>query len=243
MAAQDIEWAQTEDFNPQEVATLAGHLTSQKGTYRNPNCPPAAIMQGRYHDLKSEQMDQYRGETIPVTRVRAKQSEYVNRPFEGNSTNRADYVWHGNVERRQPSDTASKDHVVREQLPFDGTTTNQHDYRAWNSRPPALADKREKLYAGLPDDRSFETENSKQYSPKSTARRALRAPPARKHESLPFDGTTTHQSDFIGYNVRPAESYASQRKYRPRPDDRDFVSEKAGEYTKKPIEIPYYPPC
>ena len=138
---------------------------------------------------------------------------------------------------REPSKLARTDNGITEKnLPFEGETTHQHDFRKWNSAPPKPCIK-PNTRDNQADERDFGTEFSSQFGAKQVAPRKSRAPQERRPRPLPFTGTTTNSDSYKQWGSRPAESVFKTRNYRPRPDDRDFLTEASGEFTEKPFDI------
>lgn len=197
-------------------------------------CPPDRV-QGRYHNLKSSYMEDFRGEYQQPERINRPQYIHRPRPFEGTTTNQEDFAYRGMPERRKLA--VLKDNGLGGQgLPFEGVTTNQHDFRKWNSRPAEPTIKQNSRAFIVPDDRNFESEFGAQFVPKAGGQRRSRAPANRQTQSLPFQGETTNQADFQEWNSRPARSFGQTSTYRPRVDDRDFLTEGRSEYTQKPFD-------
>jgi hypothetical protein len=176
---------------------------------------------------------------VPVERISRKQYLHQTRPFEGITTNQADYQWNGQPERRQLSTAARKDNGLGDKnLPFEGTTTNRADYQRWGPCARESARPANLRAARMPDNRNFETESRGAYTLKGDARRQSAKPKAGSHlEGLPFDGTTTHQADFQAWKADPQQNYKRSQGYRRRPEDRDFQSDYRGEFTAKPFSV------
>jgi len=228
-----IEWAETYTISPEEARAL---VKLEDGTECVP-CPPNRV-QGRYHNLKSTYSDSYRGDFEPAQRIARKIHALEPRPFLGTTTHQDDFKFMGMPKRREPSTLARTDNGISEKnLPFEGVTTNQHDFRKWNARPPKIMTKQHNR-DNQPDERDFGTEFSQQFGHKVVAPRKSRAPQEKRPRPLPFTGTTTNRDNYKRWGViEPAESVMPTRSYRPRADDRDFISEARGEYTEKPFDI------
>jgi len=197
-------------------------------------CPPDRV-QGKYDNLKSSYMADFKGAYAPPERPSRPQYVHKPRRFTGTTTNQADFCYKGVPERRQLVRLADND-LGAAGLPFEGITTNQHDFRKWQSNPAQPALKPDGRANILPDDRDFQSEFNSQFVPKGGAKRRSRAPQERTQASIPFEGTTTNQSDFKYWNSRPAVSYQRTTGYHNRPDDRNFLTEGRAEYTEKPFD-------
>lgn len=183
-------------------------------------------------------MDSFRGDFEPAQRIARKAHVLEPRPFQGTTTHQDDFKFMGMPKRREPSQLARTDNgIIEKNLPFEGYTTHQHDFRKWNSRPPQRAMKVHQRDS-QPDERDFGTEFSSQFGHKKVAPRKSRAPQEKRPRPLPFQGSTTNQDSYKrwGY-IQPAESVFKTRSYRPRPEDRDFLTEAHGEYTEKPFDV------
>lgn len=199
-------------------------------------CPPDMV-QGRYGNIQSEAQAQYRGTWIPPIRAPKQQHVHSHRPFNGTTTNQEDYKYWGRGEGTQPSQTARGNNgVFNHGLPFDATTTAKHDFRKWDAKPAQLARQNQSAqYA--PDNRNFQTEQSAQFEYKRMKPRGSCAPDLTATRSLPFEGTTTHQEDFQRSGGKPARSYGGVRRYAPRSDTRNWVTEARGQFTEKEFDV------
>lgn len=239
---EDIEWAESTVITPAEARAMTGTNKTCEcictictcGTHR---CPPDRV-QGKYDNLKTSYMDSYRGDMVPVERVARRQYVHKTRPFEGITTAQSDYKWDGLPVKRELATAARMDNGIgTTNLPFEGTTTHKSDFQKWNVRPSASARGPQQRLSNMPDDRDFSTEFRGKYDPKPLSMRTSKAPQERQNQSLPFEGTTTHQSDFQKWDARPPRSFYRSAGYRARPDDRDFLSENRGEFTEKEFDV------
>jgi len=194
-------------------------------------CPPDRV-QGKYTNLKSSYMDDFKGTYCETSRPKRQQYVHKPRPFIGSTTNQDDFAYKGTPQRRQP--TILKDNNLGNRgLRFEGTTTNQHDFPKWDNIKQREIMKPGGNASTIPDDRNFQSESSSQYDNKGRSVRRSRAPQRNAPARVPFEGQTTNQSDFKFWNARPTESFQRQLKYRPRAEDRDFVTEGRSEFTDK----------
>jgi len=183
-------------------------------------------------------MDSYKGDMVPVERVTRKQFVHQTRPFEGISTAQADFKWNGLPEPRSLAVAARMDNGIgATNLRFEGTTTHKSDFQKWNAAPARSARGPQARAMNMPDNRSFETEFRGQYVQKPICARNSKAPQERRSQPLPFEGTTTHQTDFQQWDSKPPRSFYRQSGYRRRPEDRDFATEVRGEYTEKEFDV------
>lgn len=228
-----IEWAEATTVSAAEAKRL---MKLEDGTECVP-CPPNRA-QGRYKNLKSTYMDSFQGDFEPAHRIARKLHVLEPRPFVGTTTHQDDYKFHGMPRKREPSKLARMDNgILEKNLPFEGVTTHQHDFRKWNSAPPKLM-KKEHARDNQPDERDFHTEFSSQFGPKRCNPRKSNAPTEQRARPLPFSGSTSYTDDFKRWGaVEPAQSVMKSRSYRPRPEDRDFLTECRGEYTEKPFDV------
>jgi hypothetical protein len=245
--SKEPEYAESNYITPEEARALSrSRITKNKNGHPDEcicticscgahKCPPDR-MQGRYHNLKSSYMQDFTGEYQAPTRA-DKRQHYVHkpRPFDGVTTNQSDYKGWGPQAVRKPCKLADNG-LGSQGLPFEGSTTSQHDYRRWNARPAEPTIKQNSRANILPDDRDWKTEFSGQFLPKGGAKRRSRAPVDRRTSSLPFEGISTSQADFKGWKLEPNKAYQTTQAYKPRPDDRDFLTEGRSEYTEKPFD-------
>lgn len=183
-------------------------------------------------------MEDFRGEFQRPERPNRPHFIHKPRPFEATTTNQEDFKYWGAPERRNL--VKLKDNGLGSGgIPFEGITTNQHDFRKWNSKPAQAVLKQDSRAFMVPDDRDFETEFAGQFVPKAGATRRSRAPNGQKTVSLPFEGVTTAQADFKEWPLRPQRfsNPAQNHTYKPRKDDREFLTEARSEYTQKPIDF------
>lgn len=200
-------------------------------------CPPDRV-QGRYKNIKSEQQAQFTGQYLPPQRVAKEAYVHQHRPFEGTTTNQADFKYWGNAAPRQPAEAARRNNgVLNNDLPFQGVTTNQHDFRRWNAKPAQLTTQTKGRPVYVQDDRSFATEVSAQFDQKNYRPRKSCAPNQNATVSLPFEGVTTQQADFVKQNAAPARSTQHKRVYRPRREDREFTTEARGQFVEKEFDV------
>lgn len=199
-------------------------------------CPPDKV-QGRYGNIQTEAQAQYRGVYVKPIRAAKQQHVHQHRPFTGTTTNQEDFKFWGRGQGTQPSQTArGNNNVFAHGLPFDATTTAKHDFRRWDAPPATLARQAQNAqYAA--DNRNFQTEQSAQFEYKPMKPRASCAPDLTATRSLPFEGTTTQQEDFKRHNAKPARSYGGSRRYAPRTESRDWVTEARGQFTEKEFDI------
>lgn len=240
--SREPEYADSMYITPQEARRISrGHAAHPAdcictickcGAHK---CPPDRV-QGRYKNLQSSYMHDFQGDYVAPERVTRPQFVHKPRPFDGVTTSQQDYQYQGNQPRRKLCLKADNG-LGSQGLPFEGLTTNQHDYRKWNSKPAEPAIKQNSRANILPDGRNFETEFSGQFVPKGGAQRRNRAPTNARTASVPFEGETTAQADFKEWNSRPAMSFQHIPSYRPRPDDRNFLTEGRAEYNEKPFDV------
>lgn len=228
-------------FNDEDYISpeLAAQLANSGG---NPDCYEA-----RYVNLKSEAMANYTGPWVPPVRAQKKHHVAAYRPFEGRTTNQDDFGYKGVQQRRKPC-ILGDNGLGGNSTPFCGDTTQKNDYRAWQvNRAPLAVGPARGIGAG-PDDRNFETENARAFTGASYAPRQSRAPQQNRSAPIPFEGVTTNQADFLKWNSRPASLVDRASRYRPRKDDRNFVTEARQEFIEKPFDpnnksVKQYDPC
>lgn len=196
----------------------------------NPDCYEA-----RYTNLKTEHMSSFTGQYVAPTRASKKAYVHQHRPFEGRTTNQDDFGYKGVPERRKPMKLGDNG-LGGNDAPFQGDTTQKNDFRAWQVSRPPPAMKPNRNIAGQDDDRTFETENARSYTGAAYPPRKSRAPEQARSASIQFEGLTTNQADFQRWNSRPADLVDKSSKYRPRRDDRNFLTEAKTEYIKKPFD-------
>jgi hypothetical protein len=238
-ASKEPAFAQSDFITPEEARRLTQGRTKPHpmecicticncGAHK---CPPDRV-QGRYNNLKSSYMDDFKGAYCEPSRPKRQQYVHKPRPFVGSTTNQEDFAYKGVPERRKP--VLLKDNNLGNRgLRFEGTTTNQHDFPKWDNikaRPIMKPDGRANV---VPDDRDFSSESHSHFNNKGHAVRRSRAPVHNQSANVPFEGITTNQADFKFWNSRPTESFQRQMQYRPRPEDRDFKTEGRDEYTNK----------
>ena len=159
-------------------------------------------------------------------------------PFEGMSTQKADYVRHAAAPRRSgPPRSAMMDTGVgRSNVPFDDTTTHKSDFPAHPLGPRSAAGPQNQ-FVPTSDDRDFSTEGRNQYKPHAVQPKRSRAP-EEMPPSLPFAGQSTNKSDFPAYgNARPSVPKFRSGGYNPQPDDRDFSTEGRTEFVPKRLDL------
>lgn len=204
--------------------------------------------EARYVNLKTEAMDSFKGQYVKPVRAQKKKYIHQYRAFDARTTNQDDFGYKGMPERRKPI-ILGDNGLGDASAPFNGDTTNKSDFRLWNSsQPPAAIRPVQNALEG-DDDRTFETENARAFTGASYPPRKSRGPQAVKTETLPFAAITTNQSDFQKWNARPATLVDRSSKYRPRSDDRSWLTEAKAEYIKKPfdskqnVDTKEYDPC
>lgn len=209
---------------------------------------PIDCYEARYTNLKTTAMNDYQGKFVKPERAQKKQYVHQYRPFDARTTNQDDFGYKGMPQRRAPV-ILGDNGLGTGNAPFQGETTQKSDFRLWNGnlRPPA-AIRPARSVAGEDDDRTFETEQARSYTGASYPPRQSRAPQQIRTEVLPFQGTTTNQMDFQKWNSRPATLVDRKNKYRPRDDDRSWLTEAKSEYIKKPMDgrtqsVKEYDPC
>jgi hypothetical protein len=188
------------------------------------------FISGRYGDIKSEAQAQYTGQWVAP--VRAGKQPYVHQPrsFEGTTTHQEDFKYRGAVPCKASETARGHNHVFANGLPFNGVTTAQHDFRRWNAKPARLAKETDVRPVYVADERHFQTEASSQFDFKNIQPRRSCAPELHAAASLPFDGQSTQQADFVRHDAPPAPSYARTRPYRRRQEDRSFTTESRGSF-------------
>lgn len=82
------------------------------------------------------------------------------------------------------------------QVPFEGTTTAGSDYRSYAGAKPSTPFKEAPTVGGGREDRDFQTEASLKFTAHGDQRRAGFAPTAGNRTTLPFEGSSTSQSDY-----------------------------------------------
>lgn len=243
--AAEPQFAESYTISPAEAASMSRSFVNDHdedclcticncGAHR---CPPDRI-QGHYNNLRTEHQSQFQGEYIPPPKAPKKVYVHQPRPFEGNTTHQEDYRnWRGAVPRK-PAEAARRNNgVFNNNLPFDGVTTNQYDFRRWNSAPAKLAKQANTRPIYVPDNRDFQTEGSAQFDRKNARPRQSCAPAQNANPSLPFEGRTTQQADFIKYrNAKAARSTQLRRTFKPRREDREFSTEARGQFVEKEFD-------
>jgi hypothetical protein len=178
-------------------------------------------------------MDDFTGEFQAPPRPIRKQYLHKPRPFEGTTTNMDDYSYKGVPQRRQPL-RVQDNSIGSSGLAFEGTTTSQHDYRNWAAQPRRAPIKPSAEAHITKDDRNFESEFQSQFlDTKGRPRRSRKPDDSMNREQIKFEGTTTNASDYQDWKSRPARSQAPQSQYRPRVEDRNFLTEVRNEYSEK----------
>jgi hypothetical protein len=118
-------------------------------------------------------------------------------------------------------------------LPFEFTTTAKHDYRKWNAAPAKSVKDTDQRPTYVEDRRNFATEASAQFQYTPVRQRPSCAPELTQAQYQPFEGVTTNRADFVGHNQPVQQSFARTRIYRPRQEDRHFVTEARGQFYEK----------
>lgn len=227
----------------QEEDYISPELAAQLANSGNaPDCYEA-----RYTNLKSEAMANFTGAYVAPERAHKKHHVQAYRPFEGRTTNQDDYGYKGVQARRKPC-ILGDNGLTNSDSVFSGETTQKSDFRAWQVKRAPLASGPSRGIGNGPDDRNFETENARAYTGASYAPRQSRAPIQSKVDAIPFEGVTTNQADYLKWNSKPATLVDRASRYRPRRDDRNFVTEARQEFIEKPFDpnnksVKQYDPC
>jgi hypothetical protein len=162
---------------------------------------------------------------------------HQSRPFEGTTTHQDDFAFFSGQGRRKPSTVAKgSSGIFDTHEPFQGSTTNKHDFKNWNVAPAGIMKPKQDL-STISDDRMFQTENSSQFGYKPQARRASCAPVQKVVGTEVFEGISTQRADFVKHNAKPAKSIARMRKFRPREEDRMFTTEARENFQQYDIEF------
>lgn len=244
--SKNLEWADSQTISAQDAASLSQGFAGEHppacicttctcGTHK---CPPD-IVQGRYaNNIRTEAQDQFRGDFVPAARAQKQQYVQQHRPFEGMTTAQADFVNFGTNQRRKPSETArGNSQMFANNLPFEFTTTAKHDFRKWNAAPAKSVKDTDQRPTYVEDRRNFATEASAQFQYQPTRQRPSCAPELTQAQYQPFEGVTTNRADFTGTQQPVQQSFARTRIYRPRQDDRHFVTEARGQFFEKAADV------
>jgi len=169
--------------------------------------------------------------------VRAKPKDATlgpNRPFKGTTTHQDDYIWHEDRSHAQPIYQVTGTAVVT--APFNALSTQKTDFVPF---PNAVRARPSLTRYGMavkprPDDRNFVSESAHSfngaYCPPS---KSLKPKPTPSGSTAPFNALSTHQSDFIPLDARPAATAKKQQYVICHPDEREFDTEHRAEFTPK----------
>lgn len=101
---------------------------------------------------------------------------------------------------------AAKQHHVHTHRPFNGTTTNQEDFKYWGrgeaTQPSQTARGNNNVFAG----------------------------------GLPFEATTTAKHDFRAWDAKPAQLTRQNKTAQYAPDSRNFQTENSAQFEYKPMK-------
>ncbi|KAI8613919.1 hypothetical protein BC830DRAFT_426804 [Chytriomyces sp. MP71] len=117
-------------------------------------------------------------------------------------------------------------------MPFDGTTTQRHDYPAWEIHPDPPAPKQPWRSSGGKFD--AETTNKTDFRDMGAQPRYQRKPQAYVPNSAKFEGISSNREAFKNWEIvsRPMGRHSAP--YVPLKDDRDFKSTNAAAYIDHP---------
>ncbi len=145
--------------------------------------------------------------------------------------------------RGPPSSMAPQPNLNTNNLPFEGASTHKTDFVPWSAKPSSSYKPASGLTdtIGVPiggkDDRAFLTEARNQYDPKGRVVTQPFVPDNRQSVRLPFDGESTHKSDFPRWtSAKPSTPFKANTAAAGAPEDRDFQTEAALKFTNHGVQ-------
>lgn len=124
-------------------------------------------------------------------------------------------------------------------LPFDGSSTSKTDFPGWHGvRPPAPYKLGDSVLRPAGENRDFKSEAAGHYTDKSHPGMGQRraAPGSVRGPSVPFEGQSTHSSDFKATGGKPATAFVPKLMFTSQPEDRNFQSESHGKHDDKGVQ-------
>jgi hypothetical protein len=108
-------------------------------------------------------------------------------------------------------------------IPFDGSTTHDADYREWElAQTQPIVPERSTTHSS--DGRNFTTTQHTYHDKKESTRAAPFRPKRGTFNQVPFDGSTTYDEHYREFQVTPPQSFSPERKVTEMPDHRTFAT-------------------
>ncbi|KAI9090527.1 hypothetical protein DFS34DRAFT_585035 [Phlyctochytrium arcticum] len=129
---------------------------------------------------------------------------------------------------------AKRVEYAKNNAPFDGTTTQKHDYPAWpvgsapSMRPKAAYVENQAKFDG-------QTTTRRDFGPVELPPRAFRKQPEYTKSGTVFEGTTTHNADYKAWDVPSHSRVRKIADYVSPKEDREFKSTTATAYIGHPM--------